>query len=175
MIRLILFIVLGMFWVLADLFIPFVKAHQLPFCFIYYFYIYELGNIFCKKNYKNINGKYSIGLYLISIILSVFVRSSALNIILTETIITPLAVIAFYYMSLKIKENAFFSFLGKYSFYIFLLHEPIIERKLSYFLFAKLDLNHFYPSILPVSFLTIFFTIGVYKLLGKFHINKLIF
>ena len=174
-IRLLLFIVLGIFWVLADLFIPFVKAHQLPFCFIYYFYIYELGIIFCKKSHKNINGKYSIGLYFIVIILSGFVRSTVLNIILTETIITPLAVIAFYYISLKIKDNGFFSFLGKYSFYIFLLHEPIIERKLSYFLFTKLYLNYFYPSILPISLLIIFASIVVYKLFVKFHINKIIF
>lgn len=172
--RMLLFCLLAAAWVLEDLFIPYVQKHQVPFCFIYYFYLYELGIQFCKHDIKHLSKKAVFIAYAVLLLLSLFINNLSINIIFTEVFFTPATVIAFYYISLLLKESKILLSAGKYSFYIYLFHEPLIEHYISK-VFIKIHLYNYYPVIIITTVLTILISAVFYKVLIRTRFGKYMF
>ena len=80
----------------------------------------------------------------------------------------------FYYISIQLKENQLLKTLGKYSFYIFLLHEPIFVRWISRQI-NELNLYKGYFITLLIAIFAITFSILFYKLLTKIRLSEIIF
>lgn len=120
-IRMLLFVCLALMWILAELYLPIVKIYPYPLSFIYYFYLFELGVTVCIKGIKF--GKYLTLIYTLSLIISV-VLPVYLNSLITELIIIPIGVLALFNITREIVDSKILLTLSKYSFYIFLFHEP---------------------------------------------------
>lgn len=174
--RITFFILLALVSVVLDAFVKFYSLYPYPLSFIYYFYLYELGSIFYKYNLKSHSGNFVIITYTIMLLLSIFIRRKIANIMFSEILIIPLGVIAFYYISLKLKNSTFLLYMGKYSFYIFLFHEPIFVTGITNLL-LRLNLYKSYFIVIFVLTISIILSICFYKIListcvGKFIFNK---
>ena len=104
-----------------------------PFDFIYYFIFYEIGVICETYKLGELGRKYkmiSVILYSLLVIIISINQMSKLQIIIQNYMIYPVGVITYYFISMKLKYSKILNYLGKYSFYIFLLHEPVINTSM---------------------------------------------
>jgi peptidoglycan/LPS O-acetylase OafA/YrhL len=46
--------------------------------------------------------------------------------ILSDLVLNPVSAVFFYYVAVKLKDNKILAAIGNWSFYIYLLHEPLI-------------------------------------------------
>lgn len=137
-VRLSLFIFLSIIWQVAGLHlhVPYLSTlMNFPaLSFIYYLYLYEIGALFYINKLYLKDGKKIILPYIIILLLSSLIENQTYSALFTTLALNPVAVIAFYYISVRIKNNNLFLILGKYSFYIFLFHEPYFIRTASSFI-----------------------------------------
>jgi peptidoglycan/LPS O-acetylase OafA/YrhL len=145
-----------------------------PFNYIYYFYLYELGVQACHGALNKKYSKIIIAAYLILLPAELLIRDSFINNMCTNLILTPLAVVFWYYIAILLKDNKILLTLGKYSFPIFLFHEPIFVKEVSNFLLR----HNLYslPIIIPiVSVIAISLSIGFYEVIIKTNLGKYMF
>lgn len=149
-VRMGIFIVLALVWVYFDLNVSFASDHPYPLCFIYFFYLFELGSLFCRKmcDVKILSILTFVGLLLISIFIP-----TLLNVVFTEVVFVPVAVIAFFYFSELLTKSRLLLVLGRHSFSIFLFHAPIIVIVVMQ-LVNRIGLSSYY-IILPIACFTI--------------------
>lgn len=145
-----------------------------PINYIYYFYLYELGSQVCSRGINKKYNKIIIASYLTLLSAELLIRDSFINNMCTTLILTPLAVVAWYCVAILLKNNKILSTLGKYSFPIFLFHEPIFVKELSNLLLR----HNLYssPIIIPIaSVASILLSICFYEILIKTKLGKYIF
>jgi peptidoglycan/LPS O-acetylase OafA/YrhL len=148
-----------------------------PFDFVYYYLFFHMGLIFCKYDVKNKFKRWDIIIIAIYIILTLILTlntSENLSGILKIFIIWPMSVVAYYFWIIRIKENKLLQYLGKYSFYIFLLHEPIFCTDISY-IFRIQGIYYSVAESFIIAILTIMITMLFYKIIENTFIKKILF
>lgn len=170
--RLIVFSSLSIGWVFVSYLIG--TFSEYPFSFVYYFIFFELGCYVAVNKMNKNQVKILYVVYLVLLIISIYGASINLHLILTYLLLTPISVVVFYYIALSIKENKVLETLGKYSFYIFLFHDPIILTYISN-IFYSLNFYNGYHVTLVVAGLSILLSIVIYKILEKIGLAKFIF
>ena len=103
-----------------------------PIKFFYYLIFFELGVQFSKYQFHH---RISLLLNLCIVIAVVFTctinKIPSIDTFLKHLILNPVMVIFYWKLSFLVSNNSILLKLGKYSFYIFLFHEPIIVRGIS--------------------------------------------
>jgi len=152
---------------LADLYMQ-------PVNFIYYFYLYELGVQLYSKGIDKKYSKIIIICYLFLLPVVSLIKNPLMSNLSTNLVFTPIAVVAFYYIAVFLKDSKILLTLGKYSFAIYLFHEPIFVSKLSRIL-VKHDLysSKFIIPFIAVS--SILLSICFYNILIKTSLGKYVF
>ena len=150
------------------------KSYMQPINFIYYFYLYELGVQFYISPIKKKYSKIMIIFYLLLLPAVSLIKNPLISNLTTNLIFTPIAVVAFYYVAVFLKNNKILLTLGKYSFAIYLFHEPIFVSKISRIL-VRHDL---YSSKIMIPFIAvsaIILSICFYKILIETQLGKYVF
>ncbi|MGH4140369.1 acyltransferase family protein [Clostridium sp.] len=145
-----------------------------PISYIYYFYLYELGAQVCSRGINKKYGKRTLATYLVLLTAELFIKNSFINNMCTTLILIPLSVVAWFYVATLLKNSKILLTLGKYSFPIFLFHEPIFVKETSNFLLK----HNLYssPIMIPiVSVAAILFSICFYEIIIKTNFGKFIF
>ncbi|MBU3159427.1 acyltransferase [Clostridium frigoris] len=150
------------------------SPYMQPINFIYYFYLYELGVQLYSKKIKNKYRNITIISYLLLLPAVSLIKNPLISNLSTNLIFTPIAVIAMYYVALYLKNNKILLTLGKYSFAIYLFHEPIFVSKLSRLLVSH-DLYNSKVVIPFVAVSSIVLSICFYKILIKTRFGKYVF
>jgi peptidoglycan/LPS O-acetylase OafA/YrhL len=148
-----------------------------PFDFVYYYVFFHIGLIFCKYDIKSKLKKWDIKIIVTFVIVALIITLNPINELcglLKRFILWPMSVIAYYFFTVRIKDNRLLQYLGKYSFYIFLLHEPIFCTKISY-IFKSIGIYNSVIESFIIGVLTIGITILTYKIIEKTFIKKLLF
>lgn len=139
-----------------------------PFKFLYYFYLFDLGTAFFRNKLYLNEGKKVIIIYIIILFFNTFLKDIIISGIIYDVILIPIAVIAYYYIAVKIRNNKVFQELGKYSFFIFLFHEPIF-LKYTFKLLSKFSIMHNYLIVIFSAVSSILLSIVFYKTLKKIN------
>lgn len=164
--RLLFFIGLAIVWeVIVLLGIPFLANNPYPVAFIYYFFIYELGCIFYSVKPSAKLSNIIILLYLAMLAVVCIYTRPIYNRLLYDMVYVPTAVAAYYYIALWLKENRTLLILGKYSFYIYLFHEPLILTNLSRQLLRR-GMYRSYLTAVILAVISIVVSIIIYKLVS---------
>lgn len=148
-----------------------------PFDFVYFYLFFEMGVFFCKYDIKDKIKKWDVKIICIYIVAAIALTINPIPKLygLIQTyLLWPFCAVAYYLLSLKLVNNKLLKYLGKYSFYIFLLHEPIICTKMS----SILKSTGNYNSIIYVlinAVLTIICTMIVYKIIEKTFLKNILF
>ena len=101
-----------------------------PVKFSYYILFFDMGVIFNKYQiHKKIKFGYIFILMLVTLLLCVMNKNPELDVYMKHLILNPILVIFYWKLSFVVVNINMFYFLGLYSFYIFLFHEPIIVRR----------------------------------------------
>lgn len=148
-----------------------------PFDFVYYYLFFHMGLDFCNYDIKSKFKKWDIKIIVIYLILALAITLNPINELngpLRRFILWPISVSAYYFFVVRIKDNRMLKYLGKYSFYIFLLHEPIFCIKISY-LFKSIGIYNSVIESFIIAGLTIGITISTYKIIEKTFIRKILF
>jgi len=172
-----IFVILFIFLLHCVLSVKFNILSKCPFNFIHYYLFFEMGLIFCKYNLKNYIQKKGIFIIICFICFTVIITINTnieWNIILKKCLLYPFSVVSYYILSLKLINSKLFYFLGKYSFYIFLLHEPIICSGISNY-FKIIGVYNSMIFVFISCILTIIMTIIVYKVIDKTFLKNILF
>lgn len=148
-----------------------------PFDFVYYYLYFHMGLAFCKYEINNKLKKWDIIIIALGLFVTcaiTFNTSDYLSGPLKRFILWPMSVVTYNFLILRLKDNKLLQYLGKYSFYIFLLHEPIFCTKISYAFKQSGIYNSVWVSFV-VGVFTIIVTILFYKIIEKTFIRKLVF
>lgn len=148
-----------------------------PFDFVYYYIFFEMGLIFYKYNFKSKIKKWDIKIiscYIISAIILTFNPLPRLYYIIQSYLLWPLSIVAYYLLSLRLVNNRILNYLGKYSFYIFLLHEPTICTKISS-IFKSIGIYNSIIYVFIVCILTIITTMILFKIIENTFIKNILF
>ena len=173
--RFVFYFTLAITWeIIACLKIPYINNNPYPIKFIYYFFLYELGCIFYSKNSKNINPKPVMLLYILLLIATSLMKNALYTRLLYELIFVPISVMAFFYISLKIKDNKLLIYLGKNSLYIYMLHEPLVLSVISRYLLRH-GLYRFGVLAPMIAILSIILSIVIYNCLIRIPALKFLF
>lgn len=148
-----------------------------PFDFVYYYFYFHLGLIFCKYEIKDKLKELDMIIIIVYIMVALIITFNTSNYLagpLKRFILWPMSVIAYYFFSVRMKNNKLLQYLGKYSFYIFLLHEPIFCTEISY-IFKLLGIYNSVAESFIVGFIAISVSILLYKIIENMFIKKLYF
>jgi len=148
-----------------------------PFDYIYYYLFFHMGLAFHKYDIKSKVKKWDIKIIVTYLILTLIITLNPVNELngpLRRFVLWPISVIAYYFFAVRVKDNRMLQYLGKYSFYIFLLHEPIFCTKISYIFKSSGIYNSVIESFI-IGGLTIGITILTYKIIQKTFIKKILF
>lgn len=148
-----------------------------PFDFVYYYIFFEMGLIFYKYDIKSKIKKWDvkiISIYIVSAIILTFNPLPRLYNIIQLYMLWPLCIVAYYLLSLRLVNSSILNYLGKYSFYIFLLHEPIICSKISN-IFKSTGIYNSILYVFIVGILTIICSIVLYKIIENTFISNILF
>ena len=148
-----------------------------PFDFVYYYLFFYMGLVFCKYDIKSKFEKWDIKIITIFVIVALIITLNPINELcgqLKRFVLWPMSVGAYYFLAIRIKDNRLLQYLGKYSFYIFLLHEPIFCTKISY-IFKSMGIYNSVTISFIIGILTMGITILTYKIIEKTSIKKLLF
>ncbi len=143
--------------------------------YFYYLLAFASGQIFCKYQ-ETITTKtkiLTILIYLVTVFSSPFIANKMFFLAFKQIIIYT-GIIVFFYLSSLIKENKILTIIGDYSFYIYLIHEPIILKSI-FKVFSLLHLTANYLVIPFVVLLTVFTSVITYKIIMKFNLGKFLF
>lgn len=127
--KIIIFSILAIVQVVGSCYFSILNEH--PFDFIYYFIFFEMGVLFYKNENKlKFKKSYYYNIFIVLILISGIFTNENINKILIKLIIYPIGVIVFYYISQLIQNISWIEIIGRYSFIIYVLHEPIILSRL---------------------------------------------
>lgn len=174
-----MFVILFLLLLQEILSIKFNILSKYPFNFTYYYLFFEMGLIFYKYNFKKYIQKTNIFMITFCIYLAITVMLNAngnpeLYVISRKYLLYPVSIIFYYGLSLKLINSKVLYYLGKNSFYIFLLHEPIICTGISN-LFKTINVYNSIAFVFISCILTIIMTIIVYKIIDKTFIRNILF
>lgn len=171
--RLAFFIGLAVLWeVIAMARIPALANKPYPLAFIYYFFIYELGCLFYSfKPSQKVSGIIVL-LYIIMLIVVSTLPTPEYSRLIYDLIFVPVAVTAYYYIAVWVKENRILKMLGKYSFYIYIFHEPLVLSNLSRHLLRS-GLYTAYHTAVMLAAVSIGISIIIYKLISISPLKKI--
>lgn len=147
-----------------------------PIVFLCYYLIFEMGVLFYKYNieemirYKNLFILFYIMLVFCFAILPI---PSRLSILFQYFFLWTTGSIAYFFISLKLKNNKILNLLGKYSFYIFLFHEPMIGTYISK-IFIEINIHGFLINVFGRTILNIIIALLVYKIIQLTFLEKII-
>ena len=132
------FLLLAVLWeIVSNLGIPAIANNPYPLLFIYYFFLYEMGCMFYSKGcYAKASGPVIL-LYFALLAFVALVPAVLIVRVVSDLLLYPVSTIFFYYAAVWLKKCKPLIILGKYSFYIYLFHEPLILSVTSRYL-----LNH---------------------------------
>lgn len=150
------------------------SPYMQPVNFIYYFYLYELGVQSYTNGIKKKYNKTIIISYLFLLLVVSLIKNPLISNLSTNLMFTPIAVVAMYYIAVYLKNSKIFLSLGKYSFAIYLFHEPIFVSKVSRLLVS----HNIYSSKAMIPFVavgSIILSICFYKILTKTSFGKYVF
>lgn len=148
-----------------------------PFNFVYYYMFFEMGLMFCKYDIKNKIKKWDIQIICVYLILAItltFNPFPSLYSLIEYYLIWPLCVLAYYLLSLRLIDNKLLKYLGKYSFYIFLFHAPIICGTISN-IFKSFGIYNSIIYVFIITILTIVCSMLVYKVIEYTFIKNILF
>ncbi len=164
--RLMFFIGLAMIWeVIVLMGIPFLANKPYPVAFTYYFFIYELGCIFYSLKPSVKRPYIVILLYMAMLVIVCTYTKAAYNRLIYDLVFVPTAVVAYYYIALWLKESRVLLDLGRYSFYIYLFHEPLVLSNLSRQLLGR-GLYKSYMTAVMLAVISVVISIIIYKLIS---------
>lgn len=172
--RLLFFCLLSLTYVSFESFTSIFDEYSKPFSFVYYFMFFEIGCYAAKSKFTKKQKYLLLLVYMIVLITSITTSTTLFDSLITDIILTPISVLLFYYVSLKLKDSYTLSKLGEYSFYIFLFHEPVFLTLLSK-IFHNVNLYKGYHIPLIVTALTIILSVITYKTLEKTGVLKVLF
>lgn len=139
-----------------------------PFDFIYYLIFWEIGVSFAKQEIYSKLRKYEVLIVCIYIVLSIVIPK------LSKYIIYPIGAISYYFISMRLKNIKILEVLGKYSFYIYLLHAPTLNTIVCY-IFYNIAIISLPIGIMLSSIMVIFISIVLYNVINRTFIKYLIF
>ena len=148
-----------------------------PFDFVYYYMFFEMGVLFCKHNLKDKIEKWKIPLisaYIAGAVLLTANPIPEIYDVVQKYLLWSLGIVAYYALSLILCDNRLLSYLGKYSFYIYLLHEPIILTKIFWFIIG-LGIYNSHIWVFVVGILALGVSLVLYKIIEKTPIKELLF
>lgn len=173
-VRICIFGFISLIYILLANYTNLFQGYVYPFSFVYYFLFFEIG-CFVSRNNLNKYKQWSLFcVYIVFFIICLLTKDYSFNAVIYNIVLAPLAVWVFYYISIQLKENFILNTLGKYSFYIFLFHDPIFVRWLSRQINERHLYNGYYMTLLLAIF-AIFASILLYKFLSKIGLSQLIF
>lgn len=132
-----------------------------------------ISTIFFVKNIISSNEHINV-LYVVVTLGLTFITVDYLCGPLRRFVLWPMSVIAYYFLVVRIIENKLLQYLGKYSFYIFLLHEPIFCTDISY-IFKFEGIYYSVVESFIIGIFTLIVTMLLYKIIEKSFIKKIIF
>lgn len=175
-IRMILFLFLFVGFQYLSLKCTFIKTYPYPFKFVTFYYLYEMGQIFYK--YKNNNNKIvdynTLGFVTSLLYIIIIICANSIN-TFDYIWINPIGVIFYYYISETLKNSKLLIYLGKYSFYIFLMHGPLFTEIITMNILLKAHILKYSLSVAIITIGGILGSILFYKLTKKLGLNKYIF
>ncbi|HWQ29383.1 MAG TPA: acyltransferase [Negativicutes bacterium] len=134
-VRFIFFLLLAVIWeIVSNLGIPAIANNPYPLLFVYYFFIYEMGCMFYSKGYYTKTSVLVVPLYFALLAFVAFAPKVLLVRVVSDLLLYPVSTVFFYYVSVWLKACKPLITLGKYSFYIYLFHEPLILSTTSRYL-----------------------------------------
>lgn len=143
------------------------------FSFVSYYLFFEQGVLFCKYNIKDNIKKWDIHIIALYIIMTFVLATndkSSMYELIRLYLLWPLSIVAYYLISFKLCKSKILLYLGKYSFYIFLLHEPIILQNVCSILMAIG--KHSYILFISLSLLlTLIITLSLYIIIHRIYIK----
>lgn len=172
--RFLLYLIIGCTQrVLAD-HIPFLGGY--PFLFVSYPLFFELGIIAHMYNLASkLKGKSWLSLIYtgLVVLLSVLAPQLSRAVLVQYCLFCCLGTLAYFALCIFLSSNRLLSWLGKYSYPLFLLHEPVIGRCTAFLLNkGGIALS---PLFVVVWFLIVLFvTLGFVKLLELFRIDTVL-
>lgn len=173
--RLLFFLCLAMLWeVIVLLHIPFLSNNPYPLVFIYYFFIYEIGCLFYTYKLHLKSSSIPIILYILMLFVMCTIKQPIYNRLVYELIFTPVAVIAYYYIALSIRDNFILKYIGQYSFFIYLFHEPLVLSNFSRFLLRHGLYKSYFMTVF-LAIISIIFSVVIYKLISIGFLRKAVF
>lgn len=116
-----------------------------------------------KKN-KIVPKKVLYMMYVFILLISTIIDNIMIVEVLLKLILYPIGVWVFYYFSIRLENNKLLNIIGEYSFYIFILHEPLIMSGI-YIIFYKLGLGDKRIGIFIVTAITIIICVFLYKII----------
>lgn len=172
-IRLLLYFVIGGAQHVLESYIP--LAGEKPFMFIAYPLFFELGIYAFESDWRTRwNKKYILPIiYAALLVVLTFLFPRAFEAGITEYLCEILGVIAYYVLSIQLRNSKLLHKLAAYSYPIFLLHEPVIGRCTGAFLRSYADfLAGFYLLLWFVIVLLV--TLAVIVVLKKVRLNRIL-
>lgn len=168
--KIIIFSILAIVQVVGSCYFSILNEH--PFDFIYYFIFFEMGVLFYKNENKlKFKKSYYYNIFIVLILISGIFTNENINKILIKLIIYPIGVIVFYYISQLIQNISWIEIIGRYSFIIYVLHEPIILSRLG-ILIQILNLYNNWIWVPIISIIGIIICIFLYKISLRFKIGR---
>lgn len=168
--KIIIFSILAIVQVVGSCYFSILNEH--PFDFIYYFIFFEMGVLFYKNENKlKFKKSYYYNIFIVLILISGIFTNENINKILIKLIIYPIGVIVFYYISQLIQNISWIEIIGRYSFIIYILHEPIILSRLGS-LIQILNLYNSWIWVPIISIIGIIICIFLYKISLRFKIGR---
>lgn len=168
--KIIIFSILAIVQVVGSCYFSILNEH--PFDFIYYFIFFEMGVLFYKNENKlKFKKSYYYNIFIVLILISGIFTNENINKILIKLIIYPIGVIVFYYISQLIQNISWIEIIGRYSFIIYVLHEPIILSRLGT-LIQILNLYNSWIWVPIISIIGIIICIFLYKISLRFKIGR---
>lgn len=147
------------------------------FKFIYYYLFYEMGVLFHKYNIKEKLRKYDL-IIICFYILATFIVSKIKEPFVHKQIqlylLSFLSITAFYFISIRVKDNKSLNFLGEESFGIYLFHEPFLLTSIA----NIFVLSRIYNSMLDIfliAILSIIVSIAVIKIINNTFLKYIFF
>lgn len=170
-----LFSILAIFQAIGSSYIVILNKH--PLDFIYYFFLFEMGILFYNIECKiKINRIMLAIIYSILLIVSISISPGIINKLFIKILMYPIGVVVFYNIAVDLKNSKILNKVGKYSFCIYVLHEPVILSKLS-LIVEKMGIYISWIWVPIISCFTILICIYLYKFtlifkIGRFFWNK---
>ncbi|WP_346931035.1 acyltransferase [Clostridium sp.] len=157
--------------------LPLINLTTTPFNFVYYLIFFDLGyNLEVIEKRISANKLFVTSLWGCSIIVLALIKSNFINAIVYNLITAITGCLVLYWCSIKLDNSKILQFIGKYSVYIFLFHEPFLSKLSSTLLNANIYNNYTWCIIIVIISIIISIIIGciidiIKKLLCKIKNN----